>query len=131
VKTVFFDRCIQDGFRKGMLIIAMRTKYGLKNGGENDIVDIKGEKGMLKNKIVIDLLFVMGLVCFGIDAIILVMIIKSGQSLMLGIGSMYFIYLFILGCFIFLTRSLMEMAEAQKKRNEIILEIAKRFDKKE
>ena len=84
---------------------------------------------MLKNKNVIDLLFVFGWICFGIDAFLLVMLVISGQEFMLFL--LYFIYVFILGCFIFLTRSLMEMAEAQKKRNEIILTIAKRFDKQD
>lgn len=84
---------------------------------------------MLKNKNVVDILFVMGWICFGIDAFLLIMVIASGSDFFLFV--MYFIYAFVLGCFTFMTRSLMEMAEAQKKRNEIILEIAKRFDKKE
>lgn len=89
----------------------------------------KGEKNMLKNKNVIDLLFVVGLICFGIDAFLLIMVITSGSYFFLFV--LYFVYAFVLGCFIFMTRSLMVMAEAQKKRNEIILEIAKRFDKQD
>jgi hypothetical protein len=89
----------------------------------------QGGKFQLKNKNVIDLLFWMGWICFSFDAFLLVMLVFSGQFYI--DGWIYFIYAFILGCFIFMTRSLMEMVEAQKKQNEIILEIAKRFDKKE
>jgi len=84
---------------------------------------------MLKNKNVINILFVMGWLCFGIDAFLLIMVVTTGTNFILVV--MYFIYAFILGCFAFMTYGLMEMAETQKKRNEIILEIAKRFDKKE
>ena len=80
----------------------------------------------MKNKQLIDLLYFVGIIVFGLSAFVLITSLQSlYQGLMIA-GS-----IFSFGCLAFITRSLLELVEAQKKKIDIFMEIAQKMDKQD